>query len=65
MRSLSPFQFSRIVSTREPNSYFNSETEIVIPLGSDQPVYLVWKALEEEYLVKSLVHAHHVVSGAW
>ena len=37
--------------------------KLQIPLGPDQPVYLVWKASEEAHLVKSLVHAHHAVSG--
>ena len=39
-------------------------TIVLIPTAPDQPVYLVWKASEEAYVIKLLVHAHQVISGA-
>lgn len=36
-------------------------TVVLILVGPDQPVFLVWKASEETHLVKPLVHALQVV----
>lgn len=44
---------------------FIQKQKCIIPLGTDQPVFLAQKASEEAHLVEPLAHTHQVVSGAW
>lgn len=62
MRSLNLFNSLGLFLQGNLTVVLIKKWKLLICLGPDQLVYLVWKASEEALLVKPLVHVHQVVS---